>query len=222
MTVSSFASPWVEGTANNYEPQTGSSCFNWQQYPDVPWTVRGSDLTAVMLGNGNTIWRMADATPPDAEGWQTVPVDPDVVAAPSGRLELRILAIRRHGLGMDSPGRAVRAASVSEPIRLQQPAECEFRALLDCLSGRGEPPAARSGNAIGRGQRAHGPASCRRSVDHMELAERRSERRKLRRPWIFGFRSAAIGRAIHGRAAIFDSACRKTGRKSRDASARLW
>jgi hypothetical protein len=81
VTVSSFAAPWAEGTASNYEPQAGSSCFNWKQYPGVPWTVRGSDLTAVMLGAGNTIWRMADATPPDAEGWQTVPVDPDVVAA---------------------------------------------------------------------------------------------------------------------------------------------
>ena len=81
VTVSSFAAPWVEGTSSNYEPQKGSSSFNARQYPDVPWTVRGSDLTAVTLGAGNTIWRMADATPPDADGWQTVPVDPDLVAA---------------------------------------------------------------------------------------------------------------------------------------------
>jgi len=81
VTVSSFAAPWVEGTSSNYEPQKGSSSFNAREYPDVPWTVPGSDLTAVMLGAGGTIWRMADATPPDADGWQQIPVDPDVVAA---------------------------------------------------------------------------------------------------------------------------------------------
>lgn len=36
MTVSTFSAEWVEGTATGYEPQTGSSCFNWRQYPDVP------------------------------------------------------------------------------------------------------------------------------------------------------------------------------------------
>ena len=41
----------------------------------------GSDLCSVMLGQGGTIWRMADAFPPDAEGWQKVAVDPSVVAA---------------------------------------------------------------------------------------------------------------------------------------------
>ena len=47
----------------------------------MPWTVPGSDLCAVMLGQGGTTWRMADAFPPDADGWQKVAVDPSVVAA---------------------------------------------------------------------------------------------------------------------------------------------
>ena len=34
-----------------------------------------------MLGQGGTTWRMADALPPDADGWQKVAVDPSVVAA---------------------------------------------------------------------------------------------------------------------------------------------
>ena len=33
-----------------------------------------------MLGNGGTIWRMADASPPDTDAWQYVPVDPRIVA----------------------------------------------------------------------------------------------------------------------------------------------
>ena len=50
-------------------------------YPDVPWTVPGSDLCSVMLGQGGTTWRMADAFPPDKDGWQKVAVDPAIVAA---------------------------------------------------------------------------------------------------------------------------------------------
>ncbi len=34
-----------------------------------------------MLGEGGTTWRMADAFPPDKDGWQKVAVDPSIVAA---------------------------------------------------------------------------------------------------------------------------------------------
>jgi len=81
VTTSSFSSPWVEGTSPRYAPQDGSSTFNHQRHPNVPWAFPGSDLTAVMLGQGGTIWRMADATPPDGQGWQEVPVDPKILAA---------------------------------------------------------------------------------------------------------------------------------------------
>ncbi|HVS36284.1 MAG TPA: GDSL-type esterase/lipase family protein, partial [Gemmataceae bacterium] len=80
LTVGTFGAPWVEGTSSGYAPQKGSSCHNWRQYPDVPWTVPGSDLCSVMLGVGGTTWRMADASPPDKDGWQTVAVDPSIVA----------------------------------------------------------------------------------------------------------------------------------------------
>ena len=33
----------------------------------MPWTPGGSDLCSVILGQGGTTWRMADATPPDAQ-----------------------------------------------------------------------------------------------------------------------------------------------------------
>jgi hypothetical protein len=81
VTVSSFGAEWVEGTSSSYAPQAGSSTHNHRRHHDVPWTVPGSDLCSVMLGQGGTLWRMADATAPDQGGWQTVAVDPAVIAA---------------------------------------------------------------------------------------------------------------------------------------------
>ena len=80
VTVGSFGADWVEGTAASYEPQVGSSTHNHKKHPDVPWTVPGSDLCSVILGQGGTAWRMAEASAPDAEGWQTIAVDPLIVA----------------------------------------------------------------------------------------------------------------------------------------------
>jgi hypothetical protein len=81
VTVGSFGAPWVEGTASSYQPQPGSSTFHRRKHPDVAWTLDGGDLCRVILGQGGTIWKMADASPPDRERGQTVAVDPAVVAA---------------------------------------------------------------------------------------------------------------------------------------------
>lgn len=81
LTVSSIASEWVEGTSTGYNVQAGSSSFKFAAHPSRPWAHPGSDLTSVILGRGNTIWRFADTTEPDAQGWQTVAVDPLVIAA---------------------------------------------------------------------------------------------------------------------------------------------
>ncbi len=81
VTVGTFASPWVEGTAESYQPQVGSSTFRRQRHPDVPWAEPGSDLTAVVLGRGGSLWASADASPPDEQRWQVIPVDPRIVAA---------------------------------------------------------------------------------------------------------------------------------------------
>jgi hypothetical protein len=80
VTVGSFGAEWFEGTASSYEPQKGSSTHNHKRHPDIPWTVPGSDLGSVILGQGGTAWRMAEASKPDAEGWQTIGVDPLIVA----------------------------------------------------------------------------------------------------------------------------------------------
>ena len=81
VTVSSFGADWVEGTSGSYAPQKGSSTHNHRRHPNLPWTVPGSDLCSVMLGQGGTLWKMADAFPPDERRWQRVAIDPAVVAA---------------------------------------------------------------------------------------------------------------------------------------------
>ena len=81
VTVSTLASEWREGTGRSYERQEGSACFGWAKLGQQRWAFAGSDMTAVMNGVGNTVWRFADATPPDRDGWQVVAVEGGVVAA---------------------------------------------------------------------------------------------------------------------------------------------
>lgn len=81
MTIGSISADWVEGTATGYELQNGSSCFNFRQYPDGPWAYRGSDLCEVIFGRGGSGWRTTDASPPAEDGWQTIAIDPSVIAA---------------------------------------------------------------------------------------------------------------------------------------------
>jgi len=78
--------PWVEGTSPRYQPQTGSSSFAHREHPDVPWSFPGSDLTSVVLGEGGSVWGNAEASEPDAQGWQSVAVDPRVIAMRVGGL----------------------------------------------------------------------------------------------------------------------------------------
>ncbi len=81
LTVSTLATPWTEGTSGRYATQRGSASFNWAQQDVLAWAYPSSDLTAASLGQGHTIWGSADATPPDAQGRQSVAVDARVMAA---------------------------------------------------------------------------------------------------------------------------------------------
>ena len=81
ITVSTLAGEWVEGTSPSYGRQKGSASFNWAMQDEAPWAWPGSDLTAVSLSQGGTIWRFAEATAPDKDGWQTIAVDPAVIGA---------------------------------------------------------------------------------------------------------------------------------------------
>ena len=73
VTVSTVSSPWEEGTGTNYAKAPGAACF---RLPGV-----SPDITEVILGNGGSIWKFADASDPDAGGWQSIPVDPAVIQA---------------------------------------------------------------------------------------------------------------------------------------------
>jgi len=81
VTVGTFGAEWSEGKSSSYTPEVGASTFRHRRHPDVPWTIPGSDLCDVILNQGGTLWASADASAPDAEGWQVVVVDPRVVAA---------------------------------------------------------------------------------------------------------------------------------------------
>jgi hypothetical protein len=91
VTVSSFGADWVEGTSTGYQPQKGSSCHLFRQYPDVPWSFPGSDLCSVILGEGGTTWGTSNASAADAAGWQEVPVAPRVLAARLAKLSYGFL-----------------------------------------------------------------------------------------------------------------------------------
>jgi lysophospholipase L1-like esterase len=91
VTVSTFGAEWVEGTGTGYAIQPGSSTFNHRRHPDVPWTFPGSTVNWVMLGEGGTMWRMADATPPDEAGWQTIAIEPAVLAARAAGISYGLL-----------------------------------------------------------------------------------------------------------------------------------
>jgi len=97
VTAASFAAEWVEGTGTSYAKQIGSSTFNHARHPNLPWAYPGSDLTTVTLGQGGTVWRMADASPPNGHGWQEVPVHPLLVA-------LRVAGISQGILFFDDTG----------------------------------------------------------------------------------------------------------------------
>ncbi len=81
VSVSTVAGDWVEGTSTGYRRQAGSASFERAAEGERWWAGSGSDVTAAINGRGQTIWRFADATPPDAAGWQEIAVDPDLVAA---------------------------------------------------------------------------------------------------------------------------------------------
>ncbi len=80
VSVSTVAAPWVEGTADN-AVQQGSACYASPALGKGNWAYPGSTYMDAVMGRGHTLWRFADATPPDDKGWQVVAVDPDVVAA---------------------------------------------------------------------------------------------------------------------------------------------
>jgi hypothetical protein len=79
ITVSTVTEEWVEGTGTGYAKVPGATSFTWLRTDEQRW--RDVDLTGSALGQGGSIWGFGDATKPDAEGWQVIPIDPAVVQA---------------------------------------------------------------------------------------------------------------------------------------------
>ena len=91
ITVGGIGAEWAEGKGTGYDPRAAGASFHRRKNPDQPWTLFGGDLCHVILGQGGTSWRMADATEPDAQGWQAIPVDPSIVAARSAGISYGFL-----------------------------------------------------------------------------------------------------------------------------------
>ncbi len=83
VTVGGIGAQWFEGSGSGYAQQAGGATFRHRRYPDLSWSIAGAggDLCHVILGNGGTNWGMADATQPDSDGWQSIPIKPAVLAA---------------------------------------------------------------------------------------------------------------------------------------------
>ncbi|PCJ62870.1 MAG: hypothetical protein COA79_01720 [Planctomycetota bacterium] len=80
--VSSMSSVWKEGSAEKgYQKINGEACFSQVELGKRDWSFAGSTVLDVIFGLGHTTWKFADCTQPDDNGWQTVAVDPKVIAA---------------------------------------------------------------------------------------------------------------------------------------------
>lgn len=81
ITVSSITQDWVEGTGGSYTKVPGASSFVWAKTGELRWGNNEPDITSVVCGEGGSIWGFGDASPPDKEGWQIIPIAPEVAQA---------------------------------------------------------------------------------------------------------------------------------------------
>ncbi len=81
VTVSTVATPWGQTTDWKKHHAPGQACNEQAAFGQRDWAWPGSCILDAAFGRGRTIWRFADATPPDKAGWQRIAVDPAVVAA---------------------------------------------------------------------------------------------------------------------------------------------
>lgn len=80
-TVSTVAQEWVEGTGSSYARIEGASSFAWARTGEARWGRNDPDLTSVVCGEGGSFWGFGDASAPDEEGWQVIPIAPEVAQA---------------------------------------------------------------------------------------------------------------------------------------------
>ncbi len=95
ITVSTITCPWTEGDGQGYAKVNGASTFAYRTFPDQRWL--DSDLTAVTLGQGGSLWRSVQADTTTEPGWAIIDIDPLLVAA-------RVAGISEGFLLMDDTG----------------------------------------------------------------------------------------------------------------------
>ncbi len=79
--VSSVTQEWVEGNGSSYQKVAGASSFAWARTGESRWGRDEPDLTAVINAEGGSVWGFGEVTAPDENGWQVIPVAPEVVQA---------------------------------------------------------------------------------------------------------------------------------------------
>jgi hypothetical protein len=79
ITISTITAEWFEGDSQSYAIKDGFSTFSHRVYPTERWA--DSDVTAVSIGNGGSMWKSVQGTKPDADGWIQFDVPPSLIAA---------------------------------------------------------------------------------------------------------------------------------------------
>jgi Domain of unknown function (DUF4091) len=80
-TVSTVSQEWVEGKGTGYAKVPGATSFRWARTGEERWRGDGQNVTSVILGLSGSTWGFGDPTPPDANRWQVIPIEPAVVQA---------------------------------------------------------------------------------------------------------------------------------------------
>lgn len=79
VTLSTLSADWIEGNGTSYQVVQGASTFTHRVYPAEKWY--GSDITAVSIGQGNTLYASVDAKPASTPGWIELEIPPEILLA---------------------------------------------------------------------------------------------------------------------------------------------
>ncbi|MFM7517247.1 MAG: hypothetical protein ACKO3V_09900 [Pirellula sp.] len=79
VTLSTLSADWIEGNGSSYQVVKGASTFTHRVYPTERWF--DSDVTAVSIGQGNTLYASVDAKPADTKGWVELDIPPEILLA---------------------------------------------------------------------------------------------------------------------------------------------
>ncbi|MFN7731569.1 MAG: hypothetical protein ACK5OB_06680 [Pirellula sp.] len=79
VTISTITCDWVEGKGSSYQVLDGVSTFSHRIYPKTRWN--DSDLTAVCIGHGGSMYASVDAKASKESGWLELEIPPALIEA---------------------------------------------------------------------------------------------------------------------------------------------